>query len=119
MPQMPPMEISIHVYDPDLKKKQWVRVASDEDVQEAVLTTLTAGGREILLTRVGGTLCAIDGACPHRGAPLASGRIQEGAIRCPQHGYEFDLRTGKGIGNDHVLETVRAVESDTPPGQTG
>lgn len=32
--------------------------------------------------------------CPHLGGPLEEGRRVRGLIRCPWHGYAFDLHTG-------------------------
>ncbi len=29
--------------------------------------------------------------CPHRGASLAYGFVEDGGIRCPYHGYRFDV----------------------------
>lgn len=60
-----------------------------------------------------GEFYAIKNLCPHEGAPLCEGHIQtthspgelgefhpalEGRIlRCPWHGWEFDIITGKGL----------------------
>ena len=33
----------------------------------------------------------IDRACPHRGADLCYGRLEDGGIRCPFHGWLFDV----------------------------
>ncbi|MGK0224698.1 MAG: phthalate 4,5-dioxygenase oxygenase subunit [Limisphaerales bacterium] len=35
-------------------------------------------------------------ACPHRGASLYFGRNEESGIRCPYHGWKFDV-TGKCV----------------------
>ena len=37
-----------------------------------------------------GEYTALDDACPHKGASLAGGVIQNGSVVCPYHGYEFD-----------------------------
>ena len=33
--------------------------------------------------------------CSHRGGPLADGDLNAGCLRCPWHGSEFDLATGR------------------------
>ena len=38
---------------------------------------------------------AIEDACNHAGASLEPGRVRDGRIRCPAHGFEFDLATGE------------------------
>jgi phenylpropionate dioxygenase-like ring-hydroxylating dioxygenase large terminal subunit len=38
--------------------------------------------------------CAVDDVCPHRGARLSKGRVKNGCIECPYHGWVFD-GTGK------------------------
>ncbi len=42
--------------------------------------------------------------CPHAGAPLCGGPLAAGpdgrpALRCPWHGWEFDLETGAHLRN--------------------
>ncbi|HEX7931750.1 MAG TPA: Rieske 2Fe-2S domain-containing protein [Paraburkholderia sp.] len=51
-------------------------------------------GRSIVLFNIDGTIHAIDNACPHHGASLASGLLDGCVLRCPAHGLCFDLRTG-------------------------
>ncbi len=74
---------------------------------------LTVGRLSIGIFNVGGDLKAYRNACPHAGAPVCVGRISgtslpspvyeyryglEGCIlRCPWHGWEFDLRTGEHL----------------------
>jgi phenylpropionate dioxygenase-like ring-hydroxylating dioxygenase large terminal subunit len=48
-------------------------------------------GRALVLWRDGeGRAHCADAACPHRGADLGLGRVQEGALECPYHGFRFD-----------------------------
>jgi nitrite reductase/ring-hydroxylating ferredoxin subunit len=67
------------------------------------LRELPAGGRklvklngiEIALFNIGGTIYAIKNRCPHRSGPLIRGFIDPaGGIKCPMHGWRFDLRDG-------------------------
>lgn len=37
---------------------------------------------------------AIDGICPHQGAPLYEGSLEGSVVVCPWHAWSFDVRTG-------------------------
>jgi Ferredoxin subunits of nitrite reductase and ring-hydroxylating dioxygenases len=74
---------------------------------------VTIGRVEIGVFNVDGTFHAYRNVCPHAGAPVCVGRIggttlpspvyeynygREGrVIRCPWHGWEFDLETGEHL----------------------
>jgi len=58
-------------------------------------TVSTATGLAIAVFLIDGAYFAIANACPHRGAPLALGLIDEGGIICPLHHFKFDLKTGR------------------------
>jgi ferredoxin-NADP reductase/nitrite reductase/ring-hydroxylating ferredoxin subunit len=51
-------------------------------------------GKDLALFRVDGKLHAIDGLCPHEGAPLAQGEFRDGVVTCPWHGWTFDACSG-------------------------
>lgn len=55
-------------------------------------------GRDVLLTRLhGGEVVAFAAFCPHQGISLAGASIFDGNVRCPQHGYLYDPRTGSNV----------------------
>jgi len=79
---------------------------------------VSAGSVEIGLFNVGGEVRAYRNSCPHQGGPVCLGRISgtsmpsrvyeyiygmEGRIlRCPWHGWEFDLATGGHVVDPDV-----------------
>lgn len=60
-----------------------------------------AGGRQVVLCRVDGKLCAIDALCPHEGGRISDGPLHEGRFAmCPLHNYQFDPTTGKALDRE-------------------
>lgn len=61
-------------------------------------TVVMAGGKEVALFNVGGKLYGIGNRCPHRSGPLFRGKVETVsgtlAVRCPIHGWLFELETG-------------------------
>jgi nitrite reductase (NADH) small subunit len=74
---------------------QWVRLcAVNEAPPRGEVMEASAGGKEICLANVEGTLHAMDNLCPHRGGPLGQGWIEGKAVLCPWHAWAFDVDTG-------------------------
>ena len=79
------------------------------------------GGKEVILsgTRIclfrqqSGEVSATDALCPHKGVPLAVGCVENGAIICAMHGWEFDLKTGvcRNVPGHEVRTYVVRVEN--------
>ncbi|WP_019530123.1 Rieske (2Fe-2S) protein [Dasania marina] len=49
----------------------------------------------LLLIQNGDTVSLLESLCPHRGHPLSVADISSNKLRCPLHGYEFAIATGK------------------------
>jgi ferredoxin-nitrite reductase len=75
----------------------YVDAAPEGAVEEGAGLTVEIGGRELLLTRIGGEITATDNACPHEGAALSQGEIADGVVSCPWHSWTFNLKTGCSI----------------------
>jgi len=52
-------------------------------------------GREAAIFRTTEGFFALSNACSHQMGPLGEGCVRDGYVRCPWHGYEFDLQTGR------------------------
>lgn len=100
-------------------------VARVSELRPGERKVVTVGNRSIGVFNVNGEFYAVRNSCPHQGAPLCLGSIggtafdsrpgeyvwgREGEIlRCPWHGWEFDIKTGRSIFNPHKTR-VRSYE---------
>jgi DMSO/TMAO reductase YedYZ heme-binding membrane subunit/nitrite reductase/ring-hydroxylating ferredoxin subunit len=55
--------------------------------KRAVITCLA--GERVAVFRYDGKVSAISNACQHQNGPLGEGRIIDGCITCPWHGYQY------------------------------
>jgi pyruvate oxidase len=78
--------------------REWHRVLDADDLPEGRVTTVHAGIKEIALVHYEGKWAALDNRCPHQGGPLGEGSIENGLLRCPWHGYDYDPLTGGSPG---------------------
>ncbi len=69
-------------------------VARAVDLPPGSAISVEVDGRTIAVFNVDGRLYAIDGACTHRGGPLAEGDVEGHVVTCPWHGGQFDLEAG-------------------------
>jgi nitrite reductase (NADH) small subunit/3-phenylpropionate/trans-cinnamate dioxygenase ferredoxin subunit len=56
--------------------------------------TVKVGTRLIAVFRTPGGIFAIDDVCPHMGASLAGGWVENGVVTCPWHAWRFRLQDG-------------------------
>lgn len=88
------------------------RVADVEEIPAGEALIVEAGGRSVGVFKVSGRFYAVKNICPHKQAPLCRGTVGgtmlpsskpgelefglEGRVlKCPWHGWEFDLETGE------------------------
>ena len=91
----------------------FVVVAEAADVQERAPLAVEVAGREIALFRIGERIEAVDALCPHEGAPLVQGDVEDGVITCPWHGWTFNACTGCSLqppGRDLTHYETRVEE---------
>src|SRR5215472_4599996 len=73
----------------------WHRVEQVDVPDEGRVRSVVVDGRTVALARCGGRLGALENRCPHQGGPLGEGSIENGWLRCPWHGYDYDPLTGR------------------------
>ena len=79
-------------------KAGWVRLIKREalDIARPLIPIVLNGKPLVLFRDDEGELGLIGRHCPHRGADLCYGRLEDNGLRCPFHGWHFD-RTGQCI----------------------
>ena len=64
------------------------------DVPPGTGRAVYVNGLDIALFNLGGEIVAIGNECPHASGSLGHGPLEDEIAICPQHGWEFDVRTG-------------------------
>jgi nitrite reductase (NADH) small subunit len=92
------------------------RVGAVSDFELDRFRVTEIAGKEVGVVRTGRGFFAVNRRCPHQGADLCAGLLSETTmapsrphefvvardrlvLACPWHRWEFDLATGRAIGN--------------------
>ncbi len=79
----------------------WTDVGDAESFPPGRGRTVRAGDLALAVFRLEEGWFAVDDACPHQGASLASGLAHGGRVICPLHSWVFDLSTGRCPRESH------------------
>lgn len=75
--------------------KRWLRAGRPTDIPlDAAKPLAVPGGERIALVRSGAQVSAIHGVCAHQGGPLYEGRVIDGCLTCPWHGWQYRASDG-------------------------
>lgn len=110
-------------------------ICAIEDLPPGRRLVRRIAGREIMVLNVAGTYYAVRNRCCHQGGPVGFGpvtttvvaseqsrwepvpRRDDPVIRCPWHGLEFDLASGKALGDRRWR--VRVYDAHASDGVVG
>ena len=73
-------------------RRYWLVVGTTRDLRDIPQAVKVLGEDLVLFRDRDGKLALLGLHCPHRGTSLEYGDIEEGGIRCPYHGWLFDVR---------------------------
>ena len=102
-----------------LLQNDWFPVAWSHAVVETPVPVRLLGETLVVWRDPAGVVHAWDDRCPHRGARLSLGRVVDGQLACPYHGWRFDgggrctLRPAQPDGplpKDPVVDAFHATE---------
>ncbi len=119
-------------------------VATVEEIPPGGRKIVEVAGRSIGVFNVDGEYFALRNRCPHQGGPLCSGKVaglvqstvpgdysysRPGEmLRCPWHGWEYDIRTGQSWWDpgrtrvrsyDVTIEAGGQIDQDSNPPAPG
>ena len=73
-----------------------------DEIPDGEGKTVSVGDKLIAVFRVGGEFRAIDDVCPHMGASLSDGYVENGVVTCPWHAWRFRLADGAWADNPRL-----------------
>jgi len=77
-----------------LMKEGWIDAVGLDDIEPDRGRLVQAAGQRFAVYRVGDSAYALSNVCRHQGGPISEGRILNGCITCPWHGWQYKPDTG-------------------------
>lgn len=68
---------------------EFVAVCKVDEIQEDRAKIFTINGERVAVFKYEGKLSAINNVCRHQGGPLGEGKVIDGCVTCPWHGYQY------------------------------
>ncbi|MFN4284220.1 MAG: Rieske 2Fe-2S domain-containing protein [Alphaproteobacteria bacterium] len=73
----------------------WLHVGAADSIPDGRARIVSAaGGERIAVFRDGRIVSAVSNLCAHQNGPVGEGRVVDGCIVCPWHGYEYRVEDG-------------------------
>ena len=88
----------------------FAEAASSTQVKEGRGRAVQVNGKKIALFRHEGKVFALRDSCPHQGAPLSDGYVEDGCAVCVHHEWKFRLEDGAFDHNELIKLPVFPVE---------
>lgn len=88
-------------------------VGSVDEFEDGKGRAFAINGRMVAVFRLGNEFRAIDDLCPHMGASLAEGFVEDETVTCPWHAWRFCINDGTWCDNPKVKTdsfSVRVVD---------
>ncbi|MBY0261541.1 MAG: ferric reductase-like transmembrane domain-containing protein [Phycisphaerales bacterium] len=87
----------------------WIDVGTIDEIPEnRARTVCTASGERIAVFKHEAGVSAVTNVCAHQGGPLGEGKVIDGCITCPWHGWQY--RPGDGCAPPPFVEKIATHE---------
>lgn len=84
---------------------EFTTVAKVGAVPDGEGRAFTIDGRVVGVFLIDGEYFAINDLCPHMGASLASGHVEDHAVTCPWHAWRYSVKDGTWLDNPRGVKT--------------
>lgn len=74
--------------------EDFVDVCHVDDIRENRARIVCLSGERVAVFKYDGKISAVSNVCQHQNGPLGEGKIVDGCITCPWHGYQYLPETG-------------------------
>lgn len=81
---------------------KFFKVAKEGAVPEGEGRAFAVEGRMVGVYLLDGEYFAMNDFCPHMGASLASGYVEDHAVSCPWHAWRFSVKDGTWLDNPKI-----------------
>jgi nitrite reductase/ring-hydroxylating ferredoxin subunit len=78
----------------DAPHNEYVPACAIGDIPEKRACVVSCGGERVAIFKYDGKISAISNVCQHQNGPLGEGKIIDGCVTCPWHGYQYLPDTG-------------------------
>lgn len=79
----------------DSTSVEFVKACELSEIKENRAKIVTVSGERVAIFKYDGKLSAVNNFCRHQGGPLGEGKIVDGCITCPWHGYQYRPEDGQ------------------------
>jgi nitrite reductase/ring-hydroxylating ferredoxin subunit len=74
--------------------EELVDVCGVDEIENSRARIVTVAGERVAVFRYDGKISAVSNACQHQNGPLGEGKVVDGCITCPWHGFQYEPGTG-------------------------
>ena len=90
------------LFPSDDSEPRYITVAKVGDIPDGQGRAFPVGKRMVAVFCVNGRYHAIDDFCPHQGASLAAGYVENCVVACPWHHWRFSIEDGSWVDNPKI-----------------
>lgn len=85
----------------------WHSLGEAASFRDRETTLIERDGSAVFVHRMGESWLVYDSQCPHQGTRIPLAALEGGMLKCPKHGWTFDIRGGVCVsGGDRPLKRL-------------